>query len=53
MDAPGVARSGLKRMLRRRPEVITGWINAFMAFTTRFAPRPLLARIAWLAMRNK
>lgn len=53
MDAPGVARSGLRRMLRRRPEIIPGWINAFMAFTTRLTPRPLLARIAWLVMRNE
>ncbi|WP_043768639.1 SDR family NAD(P)-dependent oxidoreductase [Algiphilus aromaticivorans] len=53
MDAPSVARRGLRRMLRRRPEIIPGWINAFMAFTTRFTPRPMLARIAWLVMRNE
>ena len=52
MDAPTVARRGLRRMLRRRPEIIPGWINAFMAFTTRLTPRPLLARIAWMVMRN-
>lgn len=53
MDAPAVARRGLARMFRRRPEVITGWINAFMAFIPRLTPRPMLAPIAWPVMRNK
>ncbi|MDZ7785239.1 MAG: SDR family oxidoreductase [Halioglobus sp.] len=53
MDSPAVAKLGVNRMLKRRPEIVTGWMNALTAFTTRFTPRPLMARVAWWAMRNE
>lgn len=52
MDSATVAEQGIRRMLAGSPEVVNGWINAVSAFFTRLTPRPLMARIAWWAMRN-
>lgn len=50
MRAPDVVRIGLKAMLRRRPSVIPGALNAFIAWTTRFTPRAWTAAIAYRLM---
>lgn len=46
MKSADVARIGIESMLRGRPSVIPGWLNAFSAFATRFIPRSLLAALA-------
>ena len=46
MDAPAVVRAGLKGLERNRAVVVTGWINKIGAASTRFAPRPLVRKIA-------
>ena len=53
MDSATVARLGIKRMLARKPQIVTGLVNALNAFQTRFMPRPLMAWVAWWVMRNK
>jgi len=50
MQSPAVVRTGLKAMLRRRPSVIAGWLNAFVAWSTRFVPRRWTAYIAYWFM---
>ncbi len=50
MSSRDVARMALKRTLKGRPEIVTGVVNAINAFQTRFLSRPLLARIAAMAM---
>ena len=45
MESHRVARIGISALLRRRSEVVPGWINAMTAFTTRFMPRPLAAAV--------
>lgn len=52
MQAPDVARRGIAAMLAGRSGVITGWVNALMAHSTRLMPRVLSARIAGRLMRN-
>ena len=52
MDSATVARMGVRRMLARKPEIVTGWVNAINAFQMRFLPRPLAAWLAWYFMRN-
>ena len=46
MDAATVARIGLKAMRAGKPLVITGRLNALMAFGTRFAPIQFTAAMA-------
>ncbi len=46
MRSADVARIGIESMLRGRPSMVPGWINAFSAFATRFIPRSLLAPLA-------
>ena len=50
MSSRKVARMALTRTLKGRPEIVTGLINAINAFQVRFLPRPVLARIAAMAM---
>jgi hypothetical protein len=50
MQSPAVVRTGLKAMLRRRPSVIAGWLNAGIAWTTRWVPRRWTAVIAYWFM---
>lgn len=52
MQAPAVARYGVEAMLAGRAGIITGWVNALMAHSTRLLPRSLSARVAGLLMRN-
>lgn len=53
MDSERVAKLGIKAMLAGKPEIVTGLINAIMAFSTRFTPRPMLALLAHKLMENK
>lgn len=50
MQAPEVVRVGIKAMLKRRPSVIAGRLNALIAWTTRFTPRRWTAAIAYRLM---
>ncbi len=46
MDSAAVARIGVSAMLRRRPSVVAGWLNAFLAWGTRLTPRQFNAAFA-------
>jgi short-subunit dehydrogenase len=46
MNAAEVVRAGLKGLDKNRAVVVTGWINKIGAASTRFAPRPLVRKIA-------
>ncbi|MGE5625449.1 MAG: SDR family NAD(P)-dependent oxidoreductase [Bacillota bacterium] len=50
MQPPEVVRVGIKSMLKRRPSVISGRLNALIAWTTRFTPRRWTAAIAYRLM---
>lgn len=50
MQPPEVVRIGLEAMLRRKPSVIAGRLNALIAWTTRFTPRRWTAAIAYRLM---
>lgn len=50
MQAPRVVRIGLKAMLKRKPSVIAGRLNALVTFSTRFTPRRMTAAIAYRLM---
>lgn len=52
MSSTAVARLAVKRMAARRPEIVTGWMNAMTAFSMRFLPRPLMSWLAFWVMRN-
>jgi uncharacterized protein len=46
MSAPEVARQGYAALKAGRPQIITGVLNAIMAFSTRLTPTPVLLAIA-------
>ncbi len=46
MTAEEVVRAGLKGLDRNRAVVVTGWMNKIVAASTRFAPRPIVRKIA-------
>jgi len=46
MDAATVAELGYRGLMRGQTVVITGWMNKLLAFSTRFVPRTLTAKIA-------
>ena len=50
MQSPEVVRIGLKAMLRRKPSVVPGWVNAVMVWSNRFIPRRWSAAIAYRLM---
>jgi short-subunit dehydrogenase len=50
MDSPTVARIGIKSMLKRKPSVVSGWINAFLAWSIRFIPRRMTAMLGYFTM---
>lgn len=50
MQPPEVVRVGINAMLRRKPSVIAGVLNAFIAWSTRFLPRRWTAAIAYRLM---
>lgn len=52
MTAAAVAEIGWKAMNRRKSLVVTGRLNALMAFLTRFAPRQLTASLARRIMES-
>jgi len=52
MDAPTVARRGIDAMLQGRVGVVTGWVNAVMAHSTRLMPRRASTYVAGWLMRN-
>ena len=43
MESAEVVRIGLEAMLKGRSSVVTGWLNAFLAWGTRLLPRQVLA----------
>ena len=46
MNAKEVVRAGLKGLDKNRAVVVTGWMNKIVAASTRFAPRPVVRKIA-------
>jgi hypothetical protein len=46
MQSADVARIGIRAMLKRKPEVVPGWLNSFSALLTRIFPRSFSAVIA-------
>ncbi|MDM8528509.1 SDR family oxidoreductase [Anaerolineales bacterium HSG24] len=50
MKSADVTQIGLKAMLKRRSSVVPGWLNAFIAFLTRFMPRRVSAMLGYKLM---
>ena len=50
MDAAPVAAAAVKGLLRGKAEVVPGFINKTLVFTTRLAPRPMQAAMAGALM---
>ena len=46
VDAASVVRAGLEALDKNRAVVVPGWLNKAGASATRFAPRPLVRKIA-------
>ena len=46
MSADRVVETGLKGLASNRAVVVTGWLNKLGAASTRFAPRPVVRKIA-------
>jgi uncharacterized protein len=46
MDADDVVRIGLKGLDKNHAVVVAGWMNKITAASTRFAPRPIVRKIA-------
>jgi hypothetical protein len=46
MQSTDVARIGIRAMLKRKPEVVPGWLNSFSAILTRLFPRSFTAVVA-------
>jgi short-subunit dehydrogenase len=53
MTSPEVTRIGVEAMLRGRPSVVPGLVNAVMAWATRLAPRRLTAAVAYRLMLTR
>lgn len=53
MSAEAVAGKGYKAMMKGRRTVVTGTMNAFLAFVTRFIPRSLAAKAALKIMKSR
>ncbi|HEX2620424.1 MAG TPA: SDR family oxidoreductase [Phototrophicaceae bacterium] len=53
MQSPDVVRIGLNAMLRGKPSVIPGTINAVTIFLNRLLPRRLIAALAYRTMQSK
>ncbi len=51
MDVAPVASAAVRGLLRGKAEVVPGFLNKMLAFTTRLAPRPLQASMAGGLMR--
>ena len=52
MQSTTVARMAVRRMLSRRPQIVTGIMNALSVFPMRILPRSLQARLAYFVMKN-
>jgi short-subunit dehydrogenase len=52
MPSAKVADLAFKALLAQRPLVVTGRLNAFMAWSTRFMPRTRSAALAYRLMKN-
>jgi hypothetical protein len=52
MDSPTVAKIGVRAMMNGRSSIVTGWVNAFMAWSTRFMPLNLSAVVSKALMKN-
>ncbi|MDE2236238.1 MAG: SDR family NAD(P)-dependent oxidoreductase, partial [Gammaproteobacteria bacterium] len=50
MQPHQVVAAGIKAMLKRRPSMIPGKLNAFLAWTTRLTPRRWAAAVAYRMM---
>ncbi len=50
MQSKEVVQIGIKAMLKGKPSVVPGWLNAVMAWSTRLMPRRGLAALANLLM---
>src|SRR4029078_13614296 len=46
MNAEDVVRAGLKGLDKNRAGGVTGWMDKIVAASTRFAPRPVVRKIA-------
>jgi hypothetical protein len=46
MQSADVARIGIRAMLKRKPEVVPGWLNSLSAIATRLLPRSFTAVVA-------
>jgi uncharacterized protein len=51
MQSAEVAKIGIENMLRGRPSVVPGWLNALTIFSNRFLPRRMQAATAELLMK--
>ncbi len=50
MNSPDVTRIGINNMLKGRPNVVPGAMNAFLAWSTRLMPRRMAAATAYRTM---
>jgi short-subunit dehydrogenase len=46
MNSPEVVAAGLKGLDKNQAVVVAGWMNKLTAASTRFAPRPIVRKIA-------
>lgn len=53
MSAEEVARQGYDAMMAGKRTIVTGRVNAFLAFCTRLVPRSLAANIAYRLMKKR
>jgi short-subunit dehydrogenase len=51
MSSADVARAGIRAMLKGRPSVVPGWLNAVMVWSNRLLPRRTSAALAERLMR--
>lgn len=52
MDAPSVARCGIRALLAQRGSIVAGGMNALMAWSTRFTPRQMSTAVAHQLMKS-
>lgn len=51
MQSADVARIGISNMLKGRPSVVPGWLNAVMAWSNRLMPRRMSVAVAYRLMQ--
>lgn len=52
MDSPTVVRIGVDAMLRGRPSVVPGWLNAVTVWSNRIMPRRMATAIGYRLMKS-